>query len=579
MFDLVIRGGTVVDGTGSPAQEGVDVAVEGGRIVEVAPSITGSGRRELDARGRLVTPGWVDIHTHYDGQVTWDPLLIPTAWHGVTTTIMGNCGVGFAPAKPSEREWLISLMESVEDIPGSALAEGIEWEWETFPEYLDALSKRRWSIDVGAQVPHSPLRVYVMGERGARGEAPTAEEIVRMADIVRSGIAAGALGFSSSRTMLHRTADGEPVPGTFAGAEEMLALGRAMAEGGYGVFEVASDLGLGGMGGRFGDDVDWMCQLSIETGMPVTYALVQVDTAPEQWRELLDITAAASVKGGDVRGQIAGRPAGILLGLETSLHPFKMHPTYQAIEHLPLAARVAELRKPEVRAQILSEQTRFTGRFNHDIVHGFWKMYPLGSEPDYEPAPEDCIAERAKRAGVDPYAFTYDLLLERDGNALIFFPLNDYAGRNLDPTWERLQSDHTILSLADGGAHCRLICDSSTPTFMLTHWVRDRRRGPRLPLELVVRRQTSDTARLYGLHDRGVLAPGYRADLNVIDFEHLRIDEPRMVRDLPANGPRLLQGCSGYDATIVAGEVTWEAGEHTGALPGRLLRGPQAAPA
>ncbi|MPY91549.1 MAG: amidohydrolase family protein [Acidimicrobiia bacterium] len=574
MADLVIRRGTVVDGTGAAARVGVDVAVEGGRITEVGPRLTTKGHQEIDAEGKLVTPGFVDIHTHYDGQVTWDSELTPSAWHGVTTTVMGNCGVGFAPARPAERKWLIELMESVEDIPGSALAEGIEWEWESFPEYLDALAKRRWTMDVGTHVPHSPLRAYVMGERALNGE-PTAEDLGHMANLVGDGIAAGALGFSTSRTMLHRTKDGDPIPGTFAGAEEMMALGQAMAANGSGVFEIASDMGLGG---KFGDDVQWMRGLAVDTGVTITYALVQNDREPESWREVLAKSMAAREAGGRIFAQVAGRPAGILMGLQTSLNPFKAHPTYGPLDRLSLAERVAELRKPEVKAAILGEATRWRSSFNHDVAHGFHKMFPLGAEPDYEPAREDSIAERAKRAGRDPYEFTYDLLLERDGKALIFFPLADFAYGTLDATWERLQHEGTVNSLSDGGAHCRVICDASTPTFMLSYWARDRSRGPKLPIEHVIKRQTSDTAAVYRLFDRGVIAPGYRADLNVIDFDRLSIEAPHMVHDLPAEGPRLLQRAEGYTATVCAGEVTWRDGEATGALPGRLLRGPKVRP-
>ena len=423
MHDLVIRNARLVDGTGSVPRVGVDVAVDGDRITAVESSGTvGRGRQEIDAEERLLTPGWVDIHSHFDGQASWDPLLSPSSWHGVTTTVMGNCGVGFAPAAPDRHEWLIELMEGVEDIPGSALAAGIDWEWETFPQYLDSLAARNYAIDVGTHVPHGAVRAYVMGERGARNAEPTDDDISAMAKIVTEGVAAGALGFSTSRTMLHRALDGEPVPGTYAGANELLALGRAMAEGGRGVFEVASDIGLGGMEGRCRDDVSWMAQLSIETRSPVTYALVQSDQAPDQWRDLLDVTSAASARGGQVVAMVAGRPGGLLLGLDTSLHPFKMHPTYRSLEHLPPAHRVIEMSRPEVRSAILAEQSGFTGRFNHDIVHAFHKMYPLGTVPDYEPSFENCFAERARHDRRDPYELTYDYLLERDGQALIFFP-------------------------------------------------------------------------------------------------------------------------------------------------------------
>ncbi len=571
MHDLVIRNGVVVDGTGTERRS-ADVAVDGGTITAVEPGV-GPGREEIDATDRLVTPGVVDVHTHYDGQATWDPELTPSSWHGVTTTVFGNCGVGFAPARPDEHEWLIQLMEGVEDIPGAALADGIDWRWETFPEYLDALAAMPRVMDIATQVPHGSVRAYVMGERGARNEAPTADDLARMAAIVRQGIEAGALGFTSSRTMLHRALDGEPVPGTFAGADEIVALGRAVAEAGGGVVEVASDIGLGGLEGRFGDDIAWMRTLAADHGLTVTYALTQADRHPDQWRDLLELSSAPIDGPGRVLAQTAGRPAGLLLGLETSLHPFKRHPAYEAVADRPLPERVAHLRRPEVKAAILAEESGFTGRFNHDIVHGFHKMYPLGSTPDYEPDPATSVAALATASGRDPYEYCYDLLLADDGQALLFFPLTDFAGHTLDPTFERLRHHGAFLSLSDGGAHCRLICDASTPTFLLTHWVRDRTRGPRLDLEEAVKLQTSDTAAVYGLGDRGQLVPGKKADLNVIDFDRLALDSPRMVYDLPAGAPRLVQRAEGYDATVVSGVPTWRDGEPTGARPGALLRG------
>ena len=574
--DLVIRNGTVVDGTGAPRRR-ADVAVDGGIVTDIGQGL-GSGHREIDASDALVTPGFVDVHTHYDGQATWDPEMTPSSWHGVTTTVFGNCGVGFAPARPDEHDWLIQLMEGVEDIPGAALADGIDWRWETFPQYLDALETMPRVMDIATQVPHGSVRAYVMGERGARNEDPTPDDIEAMAAIVREAIEAGALGFTSSRTMLHRALDGEPVPGTFAGDEEITALGRAVADAGGGVVEVASDLGLGGMEGKFGNDIEWMRHLAGEHGLTVTYALSQVDRDPDQWRELLDLSSApldgpGAGTGGRVVAQVAGRPAGLLLGLETSLHPFKMHPTMLGLADLPLAERVAELRRPEAKARVLAEQTGFTGRFNHDIAHGFHKMYPLGNRPDYEPDPSDCVAARAQRAGRDPYELAYDLLLVDEGRALLFFPLTDFAEHTLDPTFERLQHDGAFLSLSDGGAHCRLICDASTPTFMLSHWTRDRSRGPRFTIEEAVKLQTHDTAELYGLGDRGTLEPGKKADVNVIDYDNLRLGPPRMTYDLPTGAPRLLQRAEGYLATIMSGQVTWRNGEPTGARPGVLVRG------
>lgn len=571
MHDLIIRGGNVVDGTGAPART-ADVAIRDGVITGVGQNL-GPAKREVAADGLLVTPGFVDVHTHYDGQATWDPDLTPSSLHGVTTTVFGNCGVGFAPARGDKHEWLIQLMEGVEDIPGAALAEGINWQWETFPEYLDAIDSVNRVMDVATQVPHGAVRAYVMGERGARNEPANAADLAAMADIVREAIHAGALGFSSSRTKLHRALDGEPVPGTFAGAEEMLTLGKAVADAGGGVVEVASDLGLGGMEGNFGDDIEWMRSLAAQFGLTVTYALTQADRVPDEWRTLLALSSAPMTGGGRVLAQVAGRPAGLLLGLETSLHPFMKHPTYMKLADLPLAARVAELAKPETRRAILAEATTFKGRFNHDIAHGFHKMYPLSDRPEYEPAPDDCVRVRAERAGEDPYAWAYDYLVANEGKNFLFFPLTDFSSHTLDPTLERLRHDGAFLSLSDGGAHCRLICDASTPTYMLTHWSRDRSRGERLSVEEAVKLQTADTAGVYGLLDRGMLAAGMRADLNLIDYDNLAIHAPRMVYDLPANAPRLLQPCQGYEATIVAGEVVRQRGEFTGARPGRLIRG------
>ncbi len=572
MHKLVIRNAYLVDGTGAAART-ADIAIDASGLVAEIGTDIGPGIEELDAAGRLVTPGWVDVHTHYDGQATWDPELSPSSWHGVTTTVFGNCGVGFAPARAEQRDWLIQLMEGVEDIPGAALAEGIDWQWETFPEYLDALARMPRVMDIATQVPHGSVRAYVMGERGARNEAATAEDLVRMAAVVEEGVRAGALGFSSSRTKLHLALDGEPVPGTFAGAEEMIAMGRAVAAAGGGVVEVASDIGLGGLEGDFGADIEWMRTLAAEHGLTVTYALTQADRHPEQWRELLELSSAPIEGPGRVLAQVAGRPGGLLLGWETSLHPFKMHPTYLRLADLPVEARLAELAKPEVRAAILAEETGFTGRFNYDIAHGFLKMYPLGSEPDYEPDAAHCIEALAAAAGVNPYAYCYDAMCADGGRGLIYFPLTDYSQRSHNPTFERLNHHGAFLSLSDGGAHCRLICDASTPTYLLTHWTRDRARGPKLRLEDAVRLQTRDTAEIYGLTDRGTLEVGKKGDLNIIDYDALRLEAPKMVYDLPTGAPRLLQEVHGYVATVVSGEVTWRDGRPTGARPGVLIRG------
>ena len=573
MHDMVIRSGEVVDGTGVEGRT-ADIAIDNGRISVIGGEV-GPGRHEIDAAGHLVTPGFVDVHTHYDGQATWDPEMSPSSFHGVTTTVFGHCGVGFAPAKPDSHDWLIQLMEGVEDIPGAALAEGIEWNWETFPEYLDALEKMPRVMDIAAQVPHGSVRAYVMGERGARHEDPTAADLSAMAHIVQEGIEAGALGFTSSRTMLHRALDGEPVPGTFAGAEEIIAMGRAVAEAGGGVIEVASDIGLGGLEGNFGSDIDWMRTLAGDYGLTVTYALNQADRHPQQWRELLKLSSAPINGDGKVIAQVAGRPAGLLFGLETSLHPFKMHPTYlELAETCTHSELVEELSKESVKQQILSETTGYTGRFNHDVAHGFHKMYPLLDTPDYEPKPEDSIAARAQRENRDPYEYAYEVLLTKNGRGLMFFPLADFAEHTLVPTYERLNHHGAFLSLSDGGAHCRWSCDASTPTFMLSHWSRDRTNGPKMKIKDAVKLMTHDTAKIYGLlGDRGTLEVGKRADINVIDYENLSIFAPEMAYDLPTGAPRLLQESSGYKATVVAGEIVRENGEFTGARPGRLIRG------
>jgi N-acyl-D-aspartate/D-glutamate deacylase len=568
MHDLVVRGGLLVDGTGSAPREG-DLAIDGDRVTAVGGKAS-RGRRELDARGMVVAPGWVDIHTHYDGQATWDPYLTPSSWHGVTTVVMGNCGVGFAPARPDRHQWLIGLMEGVEDIPGTALAEGIKWDWQTFPEYLDALERMPRVMDVGTQVPHGAVRAYVMGERGAKNEPATADDVAAMSVIVREGVAAGALGFSSSRTLLHRAIDGECVPGTFAAADELLGIGRVLGELGRGVLEVASDLM------PEDPELDWMERLSRETGRPVTFACLQNDGDPSQWRRLLAAADGVAARGGRLAPQIAARPTSMLMGLQSSIHPFALHQGYHALAHLPLDERVRRMREPAVRDAILAEKVDLPNALLTYIVKSFHKLFPLGDPPDYEPGPEQSIAATAAREGRTPEAVAYDLLLEREGRGFLYFPFLNYSDGDFAAIHTMLGHPLAVVGLADGGAHCGVICDASTPTYLLTHWVRDRRRGPRLPIEHVVARQTRDTARLYGMADRGVLAPGMLADVNVIDLDRLQLVAPEMVYDLPANGRRLVQRVRGYQATVKRGVVTYENGEATGMLPGRLVRGPQA---
>jgi len=571
---LVIRGGTVVDGTGA-APRTADVAVEDGVITEVGRVGAAAGSESIDADGLLVTPGVVDVHTHYDGQVTWDPLLSPSSWHGVTTVVMGNCGVGFAPVRPGREDWLIQLMEGVEDIPGSALAEGITWGWESFPEYLDVLESLSRVVDFGTQVPHGAVRAYVMGDKGAKNEPATAEDIAAMAEIVKEGVAAGALGFSTSRTILHRAVDGEPVPGTYAAEEELFGIGRVLGELGRGVFELAP-------AGVMGEDlaapereVSWMRRLSAAIGRPVSFALVQHNLAPDQWRDVLKLTADANADGAQLRPQVSGRPLNMLVGWQT-FHPFMDRPTYLRLAELPLPARVAELRKPEVRAAILGEAPAEANPLRDVVMTGLGRIYPMGDPPDYEPPAESSVAARAEREGRPAEEVLYDLMMEHDGRQLLMMALLGYSRGNLDDMWEMLTDPWSAVGLADGGAHCGVICDASNPTFMLTHWVRDRSRGERLPLELAVKKITSDTASMYGLGDRGVLAPGYKADLNLIDFDNLQLELPELVFDLPGNARRLVQRARGYVATIVSGEATFRDGEPTGARPGRLVRGARA---
>lgn len=577
MHDVVIRGGTVIDGTGNESRT-ADVAIDDGRI-SVVGRVTDAAKRDIDADGLAVTPGFVDIHTHYDAQATWDPHLTPSGLHGVTTAVCGNCGVGFAPVKKDEHDFLIGLMEGVEDIPGAALSAGIKWDWETFPEYLDALSRAPLALDLGTQVPHGPVRTYVMGERGANNESATPPDIEAMAAIVAEGIRAGALGFSTSRTIMHTAVNGDPVPGTFAAEDELFGIGRELGKLGTGVFELAG-------AGAAGEDIlapvqemDWMRRLSAEIKRPVTFAMLQVDAAPDLWRELFDLSERAAGDGAMIYPQIAGRPFGILLGFQSDFNLLSKRPTYAAIAELPWDERMARLRDPAIREKILSEDIELEDPLEAYVYSAFDKVFKLGEPLDYEPSPDRSVAAIAEREGRRPIEVMYDFMLEKDGRELLLFPLFNYSGLNCDPIYEMIHHPRAVLGLGDGGAHCGVICDASIQTFMLSHWVRDRTRGARIPIELVVQRMTSDTANLYGLRDRGVLAQGMKADVNVIDLDNVALELPEMINDLPAGARRLMQRAHGYEATLVSGQVIMQGGELTDARPGRLIRGEQPAPA
>ena len=568
MHDIVIRGGTIVDGTGSPGYIG-DVAIDGDKIASVGGK-AGPGKREIDAKGLLVTPGWVDAHTHYDGQATWDPILAPSSWHGVTTILFGNCGVGFAPVRKTDHTSLIGLMEAVEEIPGIALAEGLKWNWESFPEFLDALDAFPRAIDVAAQIPHHPLRVFVMGERAIRREKATAEDIEEMRRLVEEGMRAGAFGFTTSRTNSHKTPTGEMVPGRYSEIEELLGIGSALGKVGYGAFGINSDFDVEE------DELGWMTKLGQDTGRPVWFLLTDRPTDPVRWKRLMEGVHKARAAGAMVTAQVAGRPVGVLLGADTALNPFSIRPSYQALLKLPIDERMKRMQDPAVRAQILSEapSAELLGRlsqFRQHIVKRWHRMFKLGDPPDYEPRESDSIASIAEREGRTPDEVAYDYLAE-SADHFLFFPVVGYNEDNHDIIRTMLTDEATILGLGDGGAHCSSIIDASLPSFMLTHWARDRSRGPRLPLELMVKRQTSETAKFFGFHDRGVLAPGLKADVNVIDYEGLRLHIPEVRYDLPAGGRRLVQRVDGYVATLVSGVPVFENGEYTGATPGKLVR-------
>jgi N-acyl-D-aspartate/D-glutamate deacylase len=564
--DLVIRGGTVADGRGGDLFE-ADVAIKDGRIAEIG-KVLGKGTEEIDARGKLVTPGFVDVHTHYDGQVTWSQDITPSSQNGVTTAIMGNCGVGFAPCRPDDHFRLIQLMEGVEDIPEPVLSAGIPWSWESFPDYMDWLSKRNFDIDIGAQLPHAALRVYVMGERGARRDPSTQEDNKAMAALAREAVRSGALGFSTSRTLNHRTSTGDFTPTLKAGEDELTAIAEAMHGQGRSVLQFVLDLS------SLDEDLPMMLRVAENTRCPITFSITQNDEAPRRWRQTLDEINAAAARGLSITAQIAARPVGLLLGLELSRNPFQTHPSYRAIAKLPLEERLKRLRQPDLRAAILSESPSSTDdplffRPNYE------KMYLLGDPPDYEQPAENALGPQARRQGGKPEELAYDAMLSDEGRGMLYVPFVNYSDGNLDATREMLHDPRSVPGLSDGGAHCGIICDASFPTYLLTHWTRDRKRGEKLSIPFVVAAQSRKTALSVGLTDRGLLAPGYKADVNVIDYDRLHLHPPKVHYDLPVGGRRLLQQVDGYDVTIVSGVVTQRGGKATGARPGRLVRGAQ----
>lgn len=571
-LDLVIRNGTVIDGTGEPPRL-ADVAVRAGVIVAVG-EVPGTGREEIDARGKLVTPGFVDVHTHYDGQATWENRLVPSTNHGVTTVVMGNCGVGFAPCKPEDRDVLIKLMEGVEDIPNVVLKEGVDWQWTTYPGYLDHLSGRQFDADVCSYVPHAALRTYVMGERAYAREPATAYEIEQMAAILEEAIRAGAFGFGTSQTMFHRSSDGQLIPTLAATEEEYAGLAGALERAGAGLVQFVIE---------YDDDWEQVLDMGLRqaaaSGRPFSMSLVQSHGNPRIWRTILDKFDAHNAAGGTATIQVLPRPLGVLLGLELTLHPFYSTPSYLAMADLPLADRVSELHRPEVKARILAEANEPDPNMEIGLrVRDFNQLYEMGADFDYEPARDSSIGAQAERLGVAAESLAYDRLLDGDGQNILYLAFSNYADFTLDPTRTMLLNDHAVPGLGDGGAHLGVICDGSIYTHMLTHWGRDRDQGERLPLPYLIHIMTQRCAEMVGLRDRGLVAPGYRADLNVIDLEALSLDLPRVVRDLPAGGRRLMQDARGYTATVVAGTVVTRDSRHTGALPGRLVRGPQPAP-
>ena len=566
MADLVIRGGTIIDGLGGEPVE-ADIAVVDGKVSAIGPYLP-IGDEEIDATGKIVTPGFVDPHTHYDAQITWSNSISPSSWNGVTTVMVGNCGVGFAPCKPDERDLLVKLMEGVEDIPEVVLTEGLPWNWESFDEYMDSLDGREYDLDVVTQVPHAAVRTYVMGERAVRHEQATPEERIEMGRIAAAGIKAGALGFSTSRTINHRTLAGEHTPTLRAAEEELAVIGEAVGEAGSGWIQVISDFD------EPDEEFAMLKRISNRAKRPMAITILQRDSRPELWRDLMSGIVDANANGADIKGQVLTRPTGILLGFEISLNPFSGRPSWEKIAHLTPDEKLVHLRDPEFRKQVMSETCptkKLAGR-----VSNYERIFPWdGETPDYEPPADQSIAARAKREGRDPEELVYDTLLEKNGKRILYRPLSNYAYGDLNTVGEMMKHPDTLVSLGDGGAHVGVLCDASSMAYMLTHWTRDRTRGDKVELSWAIKRITNDNAQAIGLNDRGQLKPGFKADINVIDYDRLALGYPQVAYDLPSGGRRLIQKSDGFEATIVSGVPVYRNGESTGRYPGRLVRGPQ----
>ena len=571
-YDLIIRGGKIYDGSGGEPFL-ADIAINGGVIVAVG-DVEGSGREEIDASGRIVTPGFVDVHTHYDGQITWENRLAPSSDHGVTTVVMGNCGVGFAPSRPEHRQLMIKLMEGVEDIPEVVMAEGVPFNWETFPEYLDALEQRESDIDFAAQLPHSPLRVYVMGERGANLEPPTQEDLAEMRRLTAEAIEAGALGVTTSRSYAHQFRDGRPAPSVKSEDQEVLALAQGLRDAGKGVFQMVPSYDV-----TAAERMDLLDDIARTSGRPVSFTFMQTPVGEGDWQEMVSRLERSKEQGLEVRGQIIPRPTGALLGLELSMHPFSFNPSFREIEHLPLEEKVERMRDPAFRKKLIAEEPTDPQAFFVYVISDLDSMFVLGNPPNYNPRSDESIGARARAMGVDPRELIYDALLQRDGREVLYRPLGNSEGDKFESSGRNLvRNDRTFPALGDGGAHYSMICDAAYTTYFLTYWVRDARDDKKIELPYAVRKLTYEPSYAVGLHDRGLIRPGYKADLNVIDMERLHLYAPHVVYNLPTGGRRLQQRADGYDATIVSGVVTYRNGRSTGALPGRLVRGGKEAP-